>query len=202
MPKLLLLICLTALTNTLSVDEIPVAYRVQHCPRNDPDLILRPEIPNFSFLRTPATKRERSSEIGHLKAVYAIVKAYTPWDKCDANSGYQDGLTSTLKDTSRFPYHWGIAVDPTVIPYGTEIYVPGYDPSKYYPEKTYWPADDTGSMLRRMGRNGCTVVLNDGTRRHFPPGTIVIELRFIHGSSARRWGTRYMKIYIKDNSNH
>jgi len=48
------------------------------------------------------------------------VSAYCPCRLCCGN--YSDGVTSTGKSA----YTKGVAVDPTVIPYGTIINIPGY----------------------------------------------------------------------------
>lgn len=140
----------------------------------------------------PHTPTPTPPESERVETRWALVRAYTPWDPIDKDSPWRDGLTSTLRDTNTFPHHWGIAADPQVLPYGTEIYVPGYDPSKHFPERTFWEVDDTGALVRQAHRRG---VRDRG--KWYPPGTTMIELRFIHQRSAMNWGSRWMKIYIR-----
>lgn len=109
-----------------------------------------------------------------------LVRAYTPWDRIDSKSIHQDGYTATMRDTRTMPACWGIAADPRLFPYGSRIHVPGYAPSRYYPERTFWPVDDTGGRLRQL------------TRR----GTPMIELRYRTGRAAREWGTRWVTVEV------
>jgi 3D (Asp-Asp-Asp) domain-containing protein len=117
--------------------------------------------------------------------VWAKVTAYTPWDAIDKHSGYQDGYTSTMKDTRKNPY--GIAADPRVIPYGTKVYVPNYFESllrnKSSRPTTMTIVDDTGGAMRRSWRNGI----------------IHIDVRYRTSRAAKKWGTRWMYIFIFDN---
>jgi 3D (Asp-Asp-Asp) domain-containing protein len=108
--------------------------------------------------------------------VWALTTAYSP----DAASCYpfDDGKTSIGVCTKRDP--WGIAVDPSIIPYGTEIIVPGYSPSRYYDEWHPWKADDTGSAMRRSARRGI----------------LHLDLRYIHHRSAVNYGTKWKVVYI------
>lgn len=114
------------------------------------------------------------------------VRAYTPWDEIDRNSPYRDGLTATLKDTREFPNQWGVAVCPRHIPYGTKLVIPGYNPSRHFPADHEWEADDTGAIIRREARRW----------RAGQTDLPLIEVRFIHERSARRWGTQVLDVRI------
>lgn len=104
----------------------------------------------------------------------ALVTAYTPSIE---GGGAGTGLTSTGIPTDDRPY--GIAVDPSIIPYGSVVRIPGYrdTPGKGGP---YWPADDTGSAMRAHGRKGI----------------VSIDLRMRNVSSARAWGRRWLIVTI------
>ena len=117
--------------------------------------------------------------------VLAKVTAYTPWDAIDKDSGFQDGFTSTMKDTREHPY--GIAADPSAIPYGTKIYVPGYYES-ILNNKTTKPVDmpevdDTGGAMRKSWRSG----------------VLHLDVRYRTTEAARNWGSKRMKVFIYDN---
>lgn len=114
------------------------------------------------------------------------VRAYTPWDDIDRHSPYRDGLTATLKDTREFPNQWGVAVCPSHIPYGTKLVIPGYNPSRHFPSDHKWEADDTGAIIRRHVRQW------RNQQRDLP----LIEVRFIHQRSARRWGTQVLDVRV------
>jgi hypothetical protein len=63
-------------------------------------------------------------------------------DGVDPSIGAGDGITSIGKNAIRT---YGIAADPKLIPYGTEIHVEGYGIHK---------VDDTGGNMRKEGRKG------------------------------------------------
>jgi 3D (Asp-Asp-Asp) domain-containing protein len=84
------------------------------------------------------------------------VTGYTPWDAIDSRSGYQDGYTSTMVNTRSTDPNaiYGIAADPRVVPYGTQIYVPGYweslqNNTRSRPTRMS-RVDDTGGKVRRF----------------------------------------------------
>lgn len=115
----------------------------------------------------------------------AWVTAYCPCGKCCRGSN--DGKTSTGKvvryrdGTVPMPACWGIAAPIGPFPPRTSIYVPGYSPSQFYPSAAFWPVDDTGGALQR---------------RYDTHGTIHLDVRFIHHSSARRWPTGWYTVTI------
>lgn len=108
----------------------------------------------------------------------AMVTAYTP--SIDGG-GAGTGLTSTGVRTEWRAY--GIAADPTMVPYGSVIHVPGYRDT---PEKggPWWIVDDTGGAMRQSARRGI----------------LHLDVRMRHVSSARAWGVRWLlvKIYTPD----
>lgn len=110
--------------------------------------------------------------------VEVAVTAYTPFDAIDSRSGFQDGYTSIMVNTqSGNPNHmYGIAADPRVLPYGTEIYVPGYwealQRNKVSKPTRMTRVDDTGGAMRRSWRRY---------------GVIHIDLRFRTTRGARNW---------------
>lgn len=120
--------------------------------------------------------------------VWAKVTAYTPWDALDSRSGYQDGYTATMVDTRSIdPHHiYGIAADPRAIPYGTEVYVPGYWEALQRNRRSrpmrMTRVDDTGGALRRSYRDG----------------VLHLDVRFRTASAARRWGVKWMQVFVYD----
>lgn len=121
------------------------------------------------------------------KWVRALVTAYTPWDVADSDSGYQDGFTSTMVDTrSLNPNHiYGVAADPRAVPYGTKIYIPEYWESLQSNKNsipTKIVVDDTGGAMRNSWDNGIL---------HF-------DVRYRTTKAAKRWGKRWMMVYIYD----
>lgn len=123
-----------------------------------------------------------------IRRMRVYVRGYTPWDSIDSGSPWRDGRTAYRnKNTREMPHCWGVAVHPGVFPFGTKIRVPGYTPSKHYPEDHWWEADDTGGVIRQAYRGGWV------RGHYFAPGTVLIELRYIHGRSARKWN-RWVEI--------
>lgn len=107
----------------------------------------------------------------------ATITAYTPG--AESCWPYDDGKTSTGVDTSIHP--WGIAGCPTLLPYGTEVVVPGYVPSRHIPADRPWKVDDTGGAMRQAARRG----------------RIHVDVRFIHLRSALRHGVREAPIWVR-----
>ncbi len=87
-----------------------------------------------AYLRPGATASATPPSGGATRVVTAT--AYTPWDAgCGGIGVIERRLTSY-----RIPEGWGIvAVDPSVIPLGTKLYVPGYG---------YAVAADTGGSIK------------------------------------------------------
>lgn len=80
------------------------------------------------------------------------------------------GITSTGVDTDEHPR--GIAVAPSIIPYGSVIAVPGYGAAV---------ADDTGGAMRKDARRGI----------------VHIDLRFPSHKQAMAWGVRKLTITVE-----
>lgn len=120
--------------------------------------------------------------------VWALVTAYEP---SHVSCGpYADGKTSTNVNVLSADPHkaYGYAVDPSIIPYGTRIYVPGYwEALQRNRNPDFRPtepliADDTGSAMRRSGRKGI----------------IHIDVRFRTIEACKKWGVKRMKVFIYD----
>jgi hypothetical protein len=116
--------------------------------------------------------------------IYVFVTAYCPCEKCCGKPRWHPlyGITSTQKRVVGVPFRktggtpqYGIASDPGLVPYGSQIIFRGYKPSRYYPRDYAWPVDDTGGAMRRAARQGY----------------IHLDFRFIHHNSALRWARRY-----------
>lgn len=107
--------------------------------------------------------------------LHCQVTAYTP---DDAFTPYT-GVTSTGVKTGDDPH--GIAADPRIIPYGAQVRVPGYAPTKYRPSDAWWPVDDTGGALRKSWRLD---------------GTVHLDLRFRTLKAARNWGVRWIDVEV------
>lgn len=106
--------------------------------------------------------------------------AYCPGRCCCGPRAH--GRTSTGVRVRDVPY--GIASVPRTIPYGTQVWIPaglGYlDNQTPNDADRVWTVDDTGGAL-----------WDDEARR----GVVRIDLRFIHHSSAVRFGRRRITIY-------
>jgi len=108
--------------------------------------------------------------------------AYSPLDSMtrdDENNPRR--LTATGISALRRPY--GIAADPTALPYGTRIIIPtgyGYlDRSES--EARVFTVDDTGSIVKWLTRHD---------------GVIAIDLRYISVSSAIRFGRKTIWVFV------
>lgn len=82
-----------------------------------------------------------------------------------------DGKTSLNRSAKNSR---GVAVDPRMIPYGSEIYIPGWG---------YKKADDTGGACRRWARKG----------------VILVDIRHYDVSRARlmKLGVKWIDIWVK-----
>lgn len=156
--------------------------------REDPALEHREDSAPKLERRDPAPAPRETSTSRNYRIVRMHVRAYTPWDDIDRDSPYRDGKTSINKDTRIFPNQWGIAACPRMFPRGTRIIVPGYKPSRHFPENHAWPVDDTGGIIRQWNRR-----FSMG-RERYP----LIEVRFIHQRSAFRWGNKILDVKVFD----
>jgi 3D (Asp-Asp-Asp) domain-containing protein len=107
--------------------------------------------------------------------VWAKLTGYTPWDAIDSHSGFQDGYTATMVNTrSSHPNHiYGIAANPRHLPYGTQVYVPGYwealQRNRTSVPREMTRVDDTGSRVRSFrphsARDQCPAAPRGGLRQ-------------------------------------
>jgi len=101
------------------------------------------------------------------RRVVVVATAYCPCRLCCG--AYANGLTAT----GRNAYRAGVAVDPTVIPVGARVDIPGY--------------------FRGAGGNGSWILADDvggaikGRR---------IDVRFGTHAEARRWGVRTVRVRV------
>jgi 3D (Asp-Asp-Asp) domain-containing protein len=82
---------------------------------------------------------------------------------------FSDGRTSINRPVATFPF--GIAVEPKLVPYRTQVDVPGYGLAM---------VDDTGGAMRQDAARGIV---------HF-------DLRFTTHGQARSWGVRSMYVAL------
>lgn len=95
--------------------------------------------------------------------ITAKVTAYCPCSLCCGK--FADGKTSRGRDAWRTR---GVAVDPKVIPYGSQVTIPGYGT---------FVADDTGSAMKKGG--------------------VRIDLRFPTHAAALEFGVKEMDINVR-----
>ncbi len=100
-----------------------------------------------------------------LRTIDVTTTGYAPFDN---TSGICTDGDPTNTATGTYPEHGTIAVDPEVIPYGTEMYIPGYGKGT---------AEDTGATMR------------NATTPH-------IDLYFDTHSEAMAWGVQEKNIII------
>ncbi|MDA0837446.1 MAG: hypothetical protein O3B01_08575 [Planctomycetota bacterium] len=96
-----------------------------------------------------------------------LVTAYCPCKICCG--GEANGITSTGRNAFRFT---GVAADPTAIPYGNFVRIPGVGFRK---------VDDTGGAMRQSWRKNRVYHL---------------DLRFRSHEVARKWGRKWMKVDV------
>ncbi len=108
--------------------------------------------------------------------MWALVTSYdAPCEICCPGG---TGVTSTGLKVGRHPY--GIAADPSLLPYGTRVHVPGYLEVSHPGE--FFTVDDTGGAMRQDARKGI----------------LHLDLRVRSHSTARQWGARWMWVEILD----
>jgi 3D (Asp-Asp-Asp) domain-containing protein len=121
-----------------------------------------PEIPSFELPQAPEGTSYR-----YERSVVAKVTGYTPGvESCGI---FADGITSTGRNAWSL---WGVAADPSLLPYGTLVFIPGVG---------YREVDDTGSAMREAWRNR--------KETH-------IDLRFQDLTEAKIWGVRQLPVHI------
>lgn len=120
---------------------------------------------------------------------FCLVTAYCPCARCTDG----DGITATGKRVVgvAMPDQWGVATCWEAIPPGSRIVVPGYKPSRFWPEGFAWPVDDTGSQMRTAWFRPCEHRINPQRSRF-----LHIDVRFIHHANAAKWGARWLWVTI------
>lgn len=112
-------------------------------------------------------KKEESRKFLYKKTITAKVTGYTPGaESCGI---FADGLTSIGEDAWSLD---GVAADPSVLPYGTIVFIPGVG---------YREVDDTGSAMREAWKD---------------KRVIHIDLRFAEVKDALKWGVRQLPVHI------
>ena len=117
---------------------------------------------------TPAALPAITRPVRNEREILARVTAYCPCRRCCGP--FANGRTSTGTNA----WKRGAASDPLALPYGTEVDVPGYGTTVI---------DDTGIAMRRSWRGS---------------GTVHIDVRFQYHWQARRWGTRLLRVKVRD----
>jgi cystine transport system substrate-binding protein len=100
--------------------------------------------------------------------ILVIVTAYCPGACCCGP--HADGKTATGRDADRA----GVAVDPSIIPLGSRLDIPGYSRGSTRVKGSWILADDTGGVIK--GRK--------------------IDIRFSTHEEARAWGKRTLKVRV------
>lgn len=187
-----LVLSMCYVSNEIDAEEIPVTYicyrdvveeSYDYAEKKEEQLEELETLPVQEIVEKPYEEVDEPAG----RWIWARVTAYTAWDPIDANSGYQDGYTSTMVDTcSNNPHDvYGIAADPRAIPYGTAIYVPGYweslQKNKIMVPTRMTIVDDTGGMLRNSWDNEKIVHL---------------DVRYRTRRAALNWGVRWMRVFI------
>jgi 3D (Asp-Asp-Asp) domain-containing protein len=101
------------------------------------------------------------------KSLKAKVTGYTPGE--ESCGPFADGFTSTGVNAWAT---WGVAADPTHLPYGSLVFIPGIG---------YREVDDTGSAMRSAWR--------EKKETH-------IDLRFQEVTTAKEWGVRHLTVHV------
>ncbi len=136
---LLAVMCLAGLSYLAIGGELGVRAYVPHSPPPS-----RPPPPGYTWVEVKAT-------------------AYCPCPKCCGK--HSDGRTSINRAVSEHPQ--GIAVEPKLVPYRTELVIPGYGPAM---------VDDTGVAMRNSAKRG----------------VVHLDLRHAEHKQALRWGVRWL----------
>jgi 3D (Asp-Asp-Asp) domain-containing protein len=127
----------------------------------------KPVLPPIESSSKNHNIKNNKKYLNEYKTVKALVTAYCPCWRCCGS--FANGRTSIGKSA----WNPGIAADPSKLPYGTEIIVPGYGKAK---------VDDTGIAMRRSWR-----------RR----GVVHLDVRFDYHWQARQWGSKIMNVKVK-----
>ena len=119
---------------------------------------------SLALLFTPTVESD-SSYILEQETILMRVSAYAPHDNV---SGICNDGNPSVTSTGSYPDKGTVAVDPNKIPYGTQLYIPGYGSGT---------ALDTGGAMRQY----------DG---------YAIDLYFDTYEEAVEWGVRYIEVTV------
>lgn len=133
-------------------------------------------------------------EVPRGRWAWAKVTAYTPGP--ESCGPYADGFTSVGVNTRSIDPNniYGLAADPRDIPYGTAVFIPEYW-EMLQNNFTSVPSrmteiDDTGGAMRQF-RPHYRNIRNQRVYIEFH-----IDVRFRQVSTCRRWGVKYLRIFI------
>jgi 3D (Asp-Asp-Asp) domain-containing protein len=132
-----------------------------------PSLVLAVFAPVAALVALPVLSNTSSdTRYRRIATRKTLVTAYCPCKICCGKSA--NGVTSTGRNAFRFT---GVAADPTAIPYGNFVRIPGVGFRK---------VDDTGGAMRQSWRKG----------------VYHLDLRFKTHEEARQWGRKWMKVDV------
>lgn len=157
----------------------------------------------FSFLLFTAIVVGSEEPLGEPgRWVTAYVRAYSAFDTIDSGHKFNDGKTAgpsniNLNTTTDPNQMYGFACDPSYLPHGTRIYVPGYW------EKLQ--ANRVSVPTRMTEVNDTCGGIGKRIQRKYKGVAYYIEVRFRSERAARRWGVNngqaegtFMQVYIYD----
>lgn len=155
----------TETTRTVKAEEV-IVPPVPQIVRVGTRVPIPTSRPGYAYTRAGASASAPAPSSGTQLSVTAT--AYTPWDPgCGGIRVVERKLSSY-----RIPEGWGIvAVDPSIIPLGTKLYVPGYG---------YAVAADTGGSIKGAKIDVCFWTGGEGPAH----------------TAARAWGRRSVTITI------
>ncbi len=154
--------------------SVPLSISVREAPPpaetgGDAPVVSSPVLARIPVPAPPLPEpapRLRVAEPAPSRTLRVVVTAYCPCRRCCGR--FADGRTST----GTTAWRPGIAADPSVLPYGTVLEVPGYGTAT---------VDDTGGAMRRHWSRD---------------GIIHIDVRMTYHWQARQWGRREMEIRV------
>lgn len=117
--------------------------------------------PNVVKTSSEPAEKKSSSQYSDWKKMNVESTGYSLYGDSMGSDGTPETATGTYPTVGRT-----IAVDPSVIPYGTEVYIPAFN--------GVFIAEDTGGMI-------------NGNK---------IDIYMSHGDKAREWGRKNIEVYV------